>query len=45
MNPDVDLVCNDVDLADLDVDIYLSDVCGVLLYLLLFPDVVELVEE
>ena len=52
LNPDVDPVGHDVDLADLgadlvdlDVDLYLCDVCDVLLCLLLSPDVVELVEQ
>ena len=42
---DVGLVDLDVGLVDLDVGLYLSDVCDVLLYLLLSPDVVELVEQ
>ena len=52
LNPDADPVGHDVDLADLDVglvdfdvDLYLSDVRDVFLYLLLSPDVVELVEQ
>ena len=52
LNPDVDPVGHDDDLADLDADLvdldvnlYLCDVCDMLLCLLLSPDTVELVEE
>ena len=44
LNPVAGPVGHDVDLVGLDDDIYLFDVCNVLLCLLLSPDVVELVE-